>query len=198
MENKNAALLGAIVIALVAGAAGWALRDRTAAAAEPLATREDNPPAQPAENASGPVDVARTAVPALPPSAPSAQDVVATHAANEAAAVKIAEAGEQKLRSRYEAERVDQAWASRKQQALEQLSTSPLIEQVNAQPLAINTQCRSSVCLIEVDLPSRLAAEDWYTLYTMNAGLEMFASSSRSIVNPDGSVHLQIYGLAKQ
>ena len=119
-------------------------------------------------------------------------------AANEASVKTIVDAGENKLRSRYESERVDAAWASRKQQALERLSFSPQIEQLNAQPLSIDAHCRTSVCMINADFATRLAATDWHTLYTLNAGTEMSNSSMRSTVNPDGSVHLQIYGLARQ
>lgn len=111
---------------------------------------------------------------------------------------QAAAAGEQRLRLRYEGERVDAAWAASKQQVLESLSVSPQIEQVNAQPLAIVANCRKTVCRIDADFPSRTAADDWFTLYTLNAGPEMTHSSSRNNVNPDGSVHLQIYGLARQ
>src|SRR5688572_5870605 len=190
MENNKTVrplVLGAVAIAMIAGVSGWALRARTGAITEPVPANDTAAVLTPeAVQASASLVLIPAATVPPPPS-------TETLLANDAAAAKIAEAGEQKLRSRYETERVDQAWASRKQQALEQLSTSPLIDQVNAQPLAINAQCRSSVCLISVDLPSRLAAEDWYSLYTMNAGTEMSTSSSRSIVKPDGSVHLQIY-----
>ena len=63
--------------------------------------------------------------------------------------------------------------------------------------MSIDAHCRASVCLINAEFPTRLAATDWHTLYTLNAGTEMFNSATRSTVNADGSVHLQIYGLAR-
>ncbi len=118
-------------------------------------------------------------------------------AGNEATA-KLVKAGESQLRSRYEGEHVDAAWAPRKQKALEEASDSPQIDQLNAKPLSFAASCRSSTCLIGADFPNRLAADDWFTLYTLNAGPEMTRASMQKSVNPDGSVHLLIYGYARQ
>jgi hypothetical protein len=186
-------ITAAIVIALIAGVSGWMVHTRTADAPQPMAA-----------DTAGAEQVVERA-PAAAPSPASAssepmssQGLLALQTANEASVKAIVDAGENKLRSRYEGERVDAAWASRKQQALERLSVSPQIEQLNAQPLSIDAHCRTSVCLINADFATRLAATDWHTLYTLNAGTEMSNSSMRSTVNPDGSVHLQIYGLARQ
>ncbi len=182
----------AIVLALIAGVSGWMVHTRKAdlaqhAAAEvaPAAQAVEHTPVAPSRPSPAPVDVL-------------GQDPMVLQKANEASVNALVDAGEQKLRSRYDSERVDAVWASRKQQALERLSVSPQIEQLNAQPLSINAQCRTSICLINADFPSRVAATDWHTLYTLNAGTEMFNASMRSTVNPDGSVHLQMYGLARQ
>ena len=199
MDNKISALpliFAGIVIALIAGVSGWALRSRTSASpgAERAAADAAAPPAQRLERAD-------TATPSRAPSLPAiptGQDPLADMRANEAAVSKLVAAGKQKLLSRYDSEPVDAAWAARKEQALERLSVSPLIEQVNAEPLSFSARCRSSVCLIGADFPSRLAADDWFTLYTLNAGQEMSNASSESTVNPDGSVHLQIYGLTRK
>ena len=125
-------------------------------------------------------------------------DLLAVQAANNHSVTKLVEAGKEKLRTHYENERVDASWASRKQQVLEPLSVSPQIEQINAQPLSFTANCRTSVCLIGADFPSRVAADDWFTLYTLNTGPEMTNASSERTINADGSVHLQIYGLARQ
>ena len=124
---------------------------------------------------------------------------MAMQVVNDASVNALVDAGENKLRTRYDSEPVDAAWASRKQEVLERLSaSSPQIDQVNAQPLAIAANCRTSVCLISADFRSQTAADDWFTLYTLNAGPEMSSASSRRTVNPDGSVNLRIYGLARQ
>lgn len=197
MTSKRSAaplIAGALVIALVAGVSGWFMRSRTDAGPERVATNAElsAEAAEPVRNASS------KRVPSAPAPPAFDEDPMAAQAANDAAVTKLVEAGESKLRTRYESERVDAAWAMPKQQALERLSVSPQIEQINAQPLSINARCRTSVCLIDADFPSRLAADDWFTLYTLNAGTEMSHSSSKRTVNPDGSVHLLIYGLARQ
>ena len=186
-------IVAAIFIALIVGVSGWVVHTRKADMAQRTAA-EVVPAAQAVQRA--PVAPSRPA-PASPATA-LGQDPLALQNANAASVNALVDAGEQKLRSRYESERVDAAWASRKQQALERLSISPQIEQLNAQPLSIDAQCRTSVCLINADFPSRVAATDWHTLYTLNAGPEMSNASMRSTVNPDGSVHLQMYGLARQ
>ena len=186
-------IAAAIILALIAGVSGWVVHTRKADMAQ-RAAADPVPAAQALEHAS--------MAPSRPAPAPAAavdgQDPMAMQKANAASVNALVDAGEQRLRSRYESERVDAAWASRKQQALERLSISPQIEQLNAQPLSIDAQCRTSVCLINADFPSRVAATDWHTLYTLNAGPEMSNASMRSTVNPDGSVHLQMYGLARQ
>lgn len=197
MESKNSTapfVLGAIVVALIAVVSGWAMRSRATVGTERIAV-DTSAPVQVVEGARR-APSNRTPLASSSP-IPGAE-LMALQAANDAAVSKLVNAGEQKLRGRYESERVDAAWASRKQQALERLSVSPQIEQLNAQPLSIDAHCRASVCLINADFPSRLAATDWHTLYTLNAGTEMSNSSMRSTVNPDGSVHVQIYGLARQ
>lgn len=199
MDNKSSALpliFAGIVIALIAGVSGWALRSRlsTSPGAEQAAAD-----AAPATQRLGRADTATPSrAPPVPAMATTGQDPLADVRANDQAVSKLVEAGKQKLLSRYNSEPVDAAWAARKEQALERLSVSPLIEQVNAEPLSFSARCRSSVCLIGADFPSRLAADDWFTLYTMNAGQEMSNASSESSVNPDGSVHLQIYGLTRK
>jgi hypothetical protein len=177
-------LAGAIVMGVLVGVAAWRLQ---AGATKPDADRSAAPEAE----ATIVVD------PAPSRALPTLTDPAAEAAALEAA-TKVAEAGEQKLRTRYQTEAIDANWAASKQQALEGLSVSPQIEQVKAQPLAMVANCRTTVCLIDADFPSRTAAEDWFTLYTLNAGGQMSQSSSRNSMNPDGTVHLQIYGLARQ
>ena len=200
MDHKNSAIpliSGAVFVALVVGVSLWAMRPH-ASTGPGRATTEQSSDTPIATGTLATRPPATNSMPA-PSTAPDpGQDLMAIVAANDEAAAKVAEAGERKLRSRYESERVDPKWAPGKQQALERLSVSPQIEQLNARPVSIDAHCRTSVCLINAEFQTRLAATDWHTLYTLNAGTEMFNSSTRSTVNPDGSVHLQIYGLARQ
>ncbi len=183
-----------IVLALIVGVSIWVTRSNSV-----VDPKQDSADSAQEPEVGAPMRAVPSGTGSLAPTAPpSPADLLATLAANEAAVSRVTTAGREKLRSRYESERVDTAWASNKQQALERLSVSPQIEQLNAQPLSIQARCRTSVCLIDVDFATRLAADDWHTLYTLNAGTEMSASSSTSSANPDGSVHLQIYGLARE
>lgn len=92
---------------------------------------------------------------------------------------------------------IDAVWPSRKQRR----RNAPVRRrrsQLDAQPLSMTANCRSSACLISADSPCQAAADDWLTLYTLNAGPEMTNASSRRTTNPDGSVNLRIYGQARQ
>ncbi len=201
MQNRTspvALIFGAIVIAGIAGVIGWSMRSHVNAAAGVQHTEADAetmPIAQ--SEGSNVVTTQRHSLPALAVP-PAARASVAMIAAADAGAAKVAEAGKQKLRTRYESEHVDAAWAQRKQQALQRLSTSPQIEELHADPLSFAANCHSSVCLIAADFPSRVAADDWFSLYTLVAGEEMSNVSSEGSTNPDNTIHLQIYGLARK
>lgn len=201
LENKTspvALIFSASLIAVLAGVIGWSMRSRVnanadiqraeaAAQAMPVAQKED-PNALVTRSRTLPAPAINTAT----------RDPGAMIADADAAASKVAAAGKQKLRTRYESERVDATWAQRKQQALQSLSVSPQIEEVHANPLSFAANCHSSVCLIAADFPSRVAADDWFSLYTMIAGEEMSNVSSEGSTNPDNTIHLQIYGLARK
>ena len=190
-------LVVVIAVALIAGVTGWMIRSH--ADAKPGAgttgiAAEDDMAAQLSTNPSQ-ANRSRAVAPAM---ASLPVDPTAVLAADNDASAKLIKAGESQLRSRYESEHVDAAWAPRKQQALEKASDSDQIDQMNAKPLSFAASCRSSTCLIGADFSNRLAADDWFTLYTLNAGPEMTKASMQKSVNPDGSVHLQIYGFARQ
>jgi len=102
-----------------------------------------------------------------------------------------------KLQSRFASEPVDRTWAASKEKALAAANDAPQIEQLGAKPLAFDSQCHSSVCVIGADFATATAAEDWYTLYTMVAGPEMSRAAVQRTDNPDGTIHLQIYGQAR-
>lgn len=195
MAKRNSAPLiaGALVVALIAGISIHTMRSRSV---EPQVGTAIEPASDPQASATVAADPS-TGMPINTAAPVSVEDLAAMQATNDASVNALVDAGEKKLRTRYDGEPVDAAWASRKQEALERLSVSPQIEQVNAQPLSMAASCRSSVCLISADFPSQTAAEDWFTLYTLNAGPEMTNASSRRTVNPDGSVNLRIYGQAR-
>ena len=190
-------IFGALVIAALAGVIGWSVRSHVNAAADVQHTEADTQTMPVAQNEGSNALTPQRRSPA-PVMSPAGSDPAALIAAADVGAAKVAEAGKQKLRTRYESEPVDAAWAQRKQQALQRLSVSPQIEDLHANPLSFAANCHSSVCLIAADFPSRVAADDWFSLYTLVAGEEMSNVSSEGSTNPDNTIHLQIYGLARK
>lgn len=196
MQKKNSTasiVFGAVIIALIAGVSGWSLRSRVAAsnpASTDTAGAGDASPMPEAQNAPS-IAAQRISQASVPARRPDPRGFLQ---ANEANIAKVANAGQQKLRSQYESEKVDAAWASRKEVALKAASTTPQMEQIGANPLSFDSKCRSSTCLIGADFDSSGTADDWFTLYTLTAASEMTNAAVQRSTNPDGSVHLQIYG----
>lgn len=110
----------------------------------------------------------------------SVQDIVAT--------------GDRKLRDLYQMETTNQKWAAAKQLELEKFVVVPQMEAINAIPTEFDVRCRSSMCRIVADFPSRTAADDWSTLYMTNNGGLLPRASLNTTAQADGSVRLEILG----
>lgn len=104
----------------------------------------------------------------------------------------------QALAARYAAEPVDVAWASAKEAKLLAASSSDEIRRSNAVPQNYRASCRSSVCRIGADFANRGAVQDWLTLFSTGVGGELPNEAYVVTSNPDGSVHLEIMGLARK
>ena len=104
----------------------------------------------------------------------------------------------QALASRYAGEPVDAAWASAKEAKLLAASASDEIRRSNAVPENYRASCRSSVCRIGADFPNRGAVQDWLTLFSTAVGSELPNEAYVVTSNQDGSVHLDIMGLARK
>ena len=104
----------------------------------------------------------------------------------------------QALATRYANEPVDAAWASAKEAKLLAASTSDEIRRSNAVPENYRANCRSTVCRIGADFPNRGAVQDWLTLFSTGVGGELPNEAYIVTNNPDGSVHLEIMGLARK
>lgn len=102
------------------------------------------------------------------------------------------------LAARFAAEPIDAAWAGAKEAKLLAASSSDEIRRVGAVPENYSASCRSSVCRIGADFPNRSAAQDWLTLFSTGAGDELPNEAYVVSQNPDGSLHLEIMGLAKK
>ena len=102
------------------------------------------------------------------------------------------------LAARYAAEPVDAAWAGAKEAKLLAASASDEMRRIDALPGNYRATCRSSVCRIGADFPNRSAAQDWLTLFSTGVGSELPNESYIVSQNQDGSIHLEIMGLAKK
>lgn len=111
---------------------------------------------------------------------------------------KVVDAGRNKLVARYQNEKVDGGWATGREQSLVEHAVSPQIHDLGAEPKNLTAHCRSTTCQLTADFPTRVAADDWFTLYLTNAGTDLFNASYQATLNPDGTTHVEIYGLAKK
>lgn len=103
-------------------------------------------------------------------------------------------AGRNKLISQYQNEKVNAGWAAPREQSLTANAVSPQIEQLGAQPKNLAAHCRSTTCQITADFPTRTAADDWVTLYLTDSVTALSRSSYQTTANPDGSIHVELYG----
>lgn len=199
-SNNRAPLVFAILAtAVIAGSIGWSMRSRTSSTSGVTATAVENSESTDLPQTDVAASQASPTGPSLLAKMPAVRrDPRALLAANNQNVSKLIATGRQKLKSSYDSEKVDAAWAQRKQKALEAASTSPQIAELDAKPLSFDANCRSSTCLIAADFASVTAATDWFTLYTMIAGPEMTNAAVQRTMNPDGSVHLQMYGKARK
>ena len=122
----------------------------------------------------------------------------ARHEASRTQAAEIVTAGHNKLLSLYQSEHIDARWAHDREQSLVSHSVSQQIKDLKAEPKNMSVHCRSTTCLIGADFATPTAADDWLTLFATNPGTNLSNISSQVTANPDGSAHIQIYGLAKQ
>jgi hypothetical protein len=193
--NTAIKLLAIAGLLMIVAWMGWSMRDRMENAGSHSVTEARLASVEAAVASRTPGFRSSTSRP--PGVASFRRDPRALFGANGQAVQKQIDAGRQKLIVRYKNEPIDAAWSSRTQKALEDANTAPQIAELSAKPLSFASECRSSVCLIGADFPSVDAADDWYTLYSMLAGAQISNSAVHRSSNPDGTVHLEIYGLAR-
>ena len=111
---------------------------------------------------------------------------------------EIVETGRSKLSTQYQNERIDGGWAVAKEQTLTALGTSTQMEGLNAAPRNLKVQCRATTCRLTADFATKLAADDWFTLYSLDAGAEMPNVSLHQTFNADGTVRVELYGFARK
>jgi hypothetical protein len=184
-----------VVVALIVAITSWRLRvadtNRHTVSAPDHVVGIAAQPSTP----GSPATISRTP---LPGPMPTEAEIMLRREASKREAQQVVEAGKSKLVGQYQSEKVDAQWASAKEQRLQSLSTTAEMTSLNAIPTDMQVDCRSSVCRITATFRSRVAAEDWFTLYALNVGAEMPNASFESHVNPDGTVGVQVHGLARK
>lgn len=183
-----------LVAALIVSVTWWKIGTRTSASTAATALHD-------ADTVEATTDRPSGEHPSLPASA-SVEELSRSnhlrHAQAQAKEAKLVEAGRNKLVARYQNEKVDGGWATGREQSLIEHAVSPQIHDLGAEPQNLTAHCRSATCQLTADFPTRVAADDWFTLYLTNAGTDLFNASYQATLNPDGTTHVEIYGLAKK
>lgn len=169
--------------------------------------------ADPDAGVQHPADPAVTGPAAVPASPPPPRAVAADRprrgmgAANEAHTERRREMREEyfaktsamrdRFAGRFASEQVDPAWAPQKEGELSTIAREPAFDKAQARPTKLDIGCRSSVCRIDGQFESRGSAEDWILMYMSSVGDAMPNSVVSRNRNPDGSIHVEIYGRAR-
>ncbi len=99
------------------------------------------------------------------------------------------------LQARFAAEHVDPGWAAAQHSTLLEASGAGQIAGLHAQPEHFDVDCKSTTCRVEADFFRHSAAQDWLTLFLMNAGASMYKETYAYSTNPDGTSRVTIYGV---
>lgn len=193
------ALVVLLLVALMGlGLARWKSPSTTAGAAVAAPEAETNDTLAVGSTGAAPPAVRGLSRP-LPLNEAEAQaQLQAMREEGQRSAERVAAAGRNQLVGRYEQEATDHTWATAKQTELASFGTSDQIEAIQARPDNLDIACRSSVCRIGADFLTRSAAEDWAALFLTGAGARLPTAALETSVNPDGSIHLDIYGSARR
>ncbi|MDB6164394.1 MAG: hypothetical protein JWL98_1826 [Xanthomonadaceae bacterium] len=183
-------LVVALVAILIVSVTWWKISSRSDAPVTPAPVTDTVPSVETTERAF-------THHSALPDVSDPGQAIQARRDVARAQSVKAVDAGRNRLVAQFQGEKVDGGWATAREQSLTQHSTSPQIADLKAEPKNMTSQCRSSTCRITADFANPSTAEDWVTLFLTNPGTNLSHASFQTTPNADGTVHIEIYGLAK-
>ena len=102
------------------------------------------------------------------------------------------------LMGRYTHESVDTTWSNTMERQLVSLADSDQIRAMHANVANLEVDCRTSMCRVSGDVPSITAGDDWFTLYMTNVGGAMPEAAYRYVRNPDGTLHIEVFGIARR
>lgn len=197
MPNSNMKWFFVVIVAALIGSVTWWKISTRSPVAVPSATAELT-----GAQMDEATDEARLAAHRNPPISSSPAELSRfNHMRHEQAVAKqakVVDAGRNKLVARYQNEKIDGGWATAREQSLIAHAVNPQIQEMGADPKNLTAHCRSSTCQLSADFPSRVAADDWFTLYLTNTGTDLFNASYQTTINDDGTTHVVVYGLAKK
>lgn len=110
----------------------------------------------------------------------------------------IVDTGRRNLESEFASESLDPVWSRAKETELEKFVLDPQMEAIGAIPTAFTVACKSSVCRIVAAFPSKTAAEDWTSLYVINNGGLLSRVSYNHVLQPDGTMQLELIGSTRK
>lgn len=99
---------------------------------------------------------------------------------------------------RFASEKVDPAWSGVHEQDLASLQGSNPMQDAGVKAANFQAECRSTMCRIQADFPSRSMANDWLQLYMGSVGDRLPMATAHQATNPDGSVRIEIYGVGRK
>lgn len=113
-------------------------------------------------------------------------------------AERRATAQHEAFQGQFASEPVDKTWAAGKEAEMLEASVSDQIRTANAIPSNLEVQCRRHICKVGSDFASVGLAEDWVILFATAMGGRMPNMSYKYTPNPDGTTHVEAYGLARK
>ena len=102
------------------------------------------------------------------------------------------------MASSFAAEKADPAWSGTHEKGLASLQDSGPMHDAGVKAENFQAECRSSMCRIQADFPGQSMASDWLQLYMSSVGDRLPVATAHQIRNPDGSVHVEIYGVGRK
>jgi hypothetical protein len=175
---------------VVAGVTLWRAQARPVAVAPPAA---DLAPEAPPAVHTVPSQPMRLA------SAPADPTAIADASVREHVRVQgIVDDTRARFIARHAHERVDTAWSNTMEGELASLADSDQMRAMHANVANLEVDCRTSMCRVSGDVPSITAGDDWFTLYMTNVGGAMPEAAYRYARNADGSLRIEVFGIARR
>lgn len=196
MKSKTPLIVAAVVIAAVAIGTFVARRSADSTSDAPAATQgpaEAAPAATTSGTRAGGTGSGARAI----DTRTRLQETVARRQQSRQDQIKRSAEQREKAIDAFQREKVDPAWASKKEGELNKIAAQPVFETAGAVPKEMRVDCKSSMCRLDGSFATNGQAEDWVLLYMSSVGSAMPNSLVTRKANPDGTTSVEIYGRAR-